>query len=327
MATHDPWSRRATLAGLLGGLYAPSAGATPPPPAPPSPPPGDAGALLETAFDKARRLTVPVYLNGRGPHEFVVDTGANRSVVSEELAAALALPSAGFAAVHGIVSAQPAPMVKVDRLRVGEVLSSGLRLPTAPASRLGAEGILGLDAMRGRQIRLGFQDNTFSIDASGGGAQLARGHDTRIPDAGAPVTVPARYRSGQLVILDAEAAGQQITAFLDSGSQVTVGNRVLRDLVFTVQPQLNREVISTELISATGQHAPAEFAPLAGLRLGGVRIGAPLVAFADLHIFSLWDLQSRPTVLIGVDVMRLFNSVGFDFVAKTVTFWPMRYVR
>jgi hypothetical protein len=32
-------------------------------------------------------------------------------------------------------------------------------------------------------------------------------------------------------------------------------------------------------------------------------------------------------VLIGVDVMRRFNSVGFDFVGKTVTFWPLRYAR
>jgi hypothetical protein len=325
MATHAPWSRRATLSGLLGGLCAPTVGATQPPVA--EAPPVDRGALLETAFDKAQRLTVPVYLNARGPYQFVVDTGANRSVVSQEVAAAIGLPTAGFAAVHGIVSAEPAPMVKVDRLRVGEVLSSGLRLPSAPASRLGADGILGLDAMRGRRVRLGFLDGTFSIDAAGVGPELARGHDTRIPEAGAPVTVPARYRSGQLVILDAEAAGRQITAFLDSGSQVTVGNHALRDLVFSAQPQLTMQVILSQLISATGQQAPAEFAPLPGLRLGGVRIDAPLVAFADLHIFNLWDLQSRPTVLIGVDVMRRFNSVGFDFVGKTVTFWPLRYAR
>ena len=77
-------------------------------------------------------------------------------------------------------------------------------------------------------------------------------------------------------------------------------------------------------MSATGQRISAEFAPLAGLRLGGQRLGAPLVAFADLHIFGLWDLEVRPTVLIGVDIMRRFAKIGFDFGHKTVTFWPLR---
>src|SRR5437868_10907093 len=40
--------------------------------------PEEAGALLETAFDQARRMTVPVFLDSRGPFQFVVDTGANR---------------------------------------------------------------------------------------------------------------------------------------------------------------------------------------------------------------------------------------------------------
>ena len=311
-----------TLSALAGGLVGATQAIAQPAPAPG--PPADAGAFLETAFDQALRLTVPVWLNGRGPFAFVVDTGANSSVVSREAAAACSLPIVGSAPVHGIVSVEPAPLAKVARLRVGEVISSGMRLPTVPAERLGAAGILGLDAMRGRRIRLGFRDRSFQIAPSGTGPQLSRGGDTRIPAAYAPVTVPARYKSGQLVILDAEAAERNVTAFLDSGSQVTVANLVLRDLVFAPRPDLARRVIRSELISATGQHIVAEFAPLAGLRLGGQRLGDPLVAFADLHIFQLWDLSDRPTVLIGVDVLRRFDSVAFDFGHKTVTFWPAR---
>lgn len=37
---------------------------------------------VATDRDKAHRVTAPVMLNGRAPYEFVVDTGANRSVVS-----------------------------------------------------------------------------------------------------------------------------------------------------------------------------------------------------------------------------------------------------
>ena len=36
--------------------------------------------------------------------------------------------------------------------------------------------------------------------------------------------VPAKYRFGQLIIIGADVAGRAVTAFLDSGSQSTVGN-------------------------------------------------------------------------------------------------------
>lgn len=312
------WSRRGALAGLASGLGVPASSGERADSSP------DAGAFLETAFDQARRLLAPVWLNGKGPYSFVIDTGANKSMVSREVADACGLPADGSASIHGIVSAETAPLVRVARLRVGDVLSSGMSLPTVPAAKLGADGILGLDAMRGRRILLGFQDQTFQVAPSATGAELARGQNSRIPTHLAAVTVPARFRAGQLVILDAEAAGKGITAFLDSGSQVTIANLALRALVRTDPGILNQPFLRSDLISATGQRISAEFAPLSGLRLGGQRLGAPLVAFADLHIFSLWGLNTRPTVLIGVDVLRRFAKVGFDFGHKTVTFWPRR---
>jgi hypothetical protein len=212
----------------------------------------------------------------------------------------------------------------VKRLKVGEVLSSGLSLPVVPASRLGASGILGLDVMRDRYMVLAFRDRYFQIMPSSRGAEFKVGSNSRIVSPDAPVSVKARYKAGQLVIVDAEAAGHSITAFLDSGSQVTVGNRVLRDLVFSARPELARQVIRSELISATGQRTTAEFAPLAGLRLGGAHLGDPLAAFADLHIFELWDLKGEPTVLIGVDMLRRFDRVAFDFIRRRITFWRGR---
>lgn len=305
-----------TLAGLAVAGLAPAAKAQDPPPLS-----LEDGAFLETAFDQAQRVTVDVRLNDQGPFPFVVDTGANSSVVSLETAQHCRLPAAGTASVHGIVSAEPAPLVRVGQLRVGGVKSANLTLPVVPASRLGAAGILGLDVMRNRYMVLGFRDRTFEISPTQSGASFGRGSNSRIVRKEDPVTVPARYRSGQLVIIEAYVAGQQITAFLDSGSQVTVGNRALRDLVHSVRPELFQRVVRTELISATGQRSPAEFAPLSNLRLGGASLGDPLAAFADLHIFELWDLQSRPTLLIGVDTLRRFQQVAFDFKRRSITFW------
>ena len=317
MTTNGLWTRRAAASALGCGVVLPSAAL-----AQPQSPAGDAGAFLETAFDHSARFAVPVFVDGRGPFDFVIDTGANRSVVSQTVAAACSLPSAGTAPVHGIVSVETAPLVKVARLRVGEVTSFRMELPVVARAKIGADGLLGLDAMKSRRITLGFRDQTFRIAASARGATVGAGRDTRIGAANAPVSVPARYRSGQLVIIDAEAAGQHVLAFLDSGSQVTVANKVVRDRVMRGRPDIASRIIASELISATGQRAPADFAPLPGLRLGGLRIADPMVAYADLHIFSLWGLQNEPAILVGVDVLRRFDQVAFDFGRKAIVFWP-----
>src|SRR5471030_2461470 len=97
----EGWSRRSLAAALAPALLGGCVGVGARPlisvnllDTGPAPPPPDDGARLETAFDQAKRMTVPVYLNGQGPFGFVVDTGANRTVVATEVAAACNLPSA-----------------------------------------------------------------------------------------------------------------------------------------------------------------------------------------------------------------------------------------
>jgi predicted aspartyl protease len=325
------WSRRGLAAALapamLGACATPAArklisinltdtGPVTPPAAP------DGTALLETAFDKAKRMTVPVFLNGRGPYGFVVDTGANRTVVSVETAAACELPSAGQAEVHGIAGAESANLARVRKLAVGSVTSQDLTLPVLSRDRLGADGLLGVDVLYGRRMSLQFAENRFEISTSGQGVEVGQGRNSRIPAYDAPIPVSAAYRNGQLVILDAQVGEVRVAAFIDSGAQVTVGNRTLRDAVVHTHPEFGVRLAPVPLISATGQTAEGEFAPLPVLRLGGMQIYEVLGVFADLHIFDLWKLNDRPAILIGIDVLRHFHEVALDFGRKVVVFTP-----
>lgn len=325
----DGWSRRGLAAALAPALLSACAAPsqrrlisvnlldTEPAPAPP-----DTGAQLETAFDQALRMTVPVFLNGQGPFGFVVDTGANRTVVATEVAAACNLPPAGQAEVHGIAGAEPANLAAVRRLGVGSVASSGLVLPVLPRGRLGADGLLGVDVLRGREMSLDFVQNRFEISASGQGVAIGRGTNSRVHSAMEPIQVSATYRYGQLVILDAQVGAVAVSAFVDSGAQVTVGNRALRDAVVRTRPEFGVRLAPVPLISATGQTAMGEFAPLPGLRLGGMQINDVIGIFADLHIFDLWKLNDRPAILIGIDVLRHFHDVTLDFGRREVIFTP-----
>lgn len=320
-------SRRTAALGLAAGGLAVQAGARPRPEpvlsinlAQPAPPPPGEATRLETAFDEALRMTVPVHVDNRGPFGFVVDTGANRTVVAIETAARCGLADDGSAPVHGIAGVQPAPLVKVQRLRVGSVQSRGLSLPTLPRDSLGADGLLGIDVLKGRRIELNFRDNTFQIDPSQSGAAIGRGHDTRIPDPSEGVVVPAQYRSGQLVIFDADVDGIPVRAFLDSGAQITCGNEALRTALIARNPAYADRLAPTHLISATGQTSDATLALLPKMRLGGIGLNSIRAAFAPLHIFDLWSLNDRPAMLVGVDVLRNFDAVTLDFGARLVTF-------
>jgi predicted aspartyl protease len=281
------------------------------------------GTRLETAFDEAKRMTVPVKLGSRGPFQFVVDTGANRTVIGVETAARCSLVPDGITPVHGIVGTQPAPLVKVPRLRVGQVQSSNLSLPILPKAALGADGLLGIDVLRGRRMRLSFSRNTFEIGPSGSGPSvnmLGGAGGTRIPNRDNGIVAPAQYRSGQLVIFDADVDGIPVRAFLDSGAQITCGNEVLRDTLIRQRPGYDRRMADTALISATGQTSSARLAILPRLRLGGIGLNNIRAAFAPLHIFSLWELNDRPAMLVGIDVLRNFEEVILDFGRREVTF-------
>ncbi len=282
-------------------------------------------AAVRTSFDAVSRMTLAVMVNGSGPYRFVVDTGANRSVLSTEVATALDLEPSGRAMVHGIAGVLPSPTVRVQSLGVGGLVSRRLSMPVLDRRFLGADGLLGVDVMANRRAILDFRGQTFT---------LAAGDDPRnfaaVPQIGRSATdaivVQARHRFGQLTIVDAEIGGVKLTAFLDSGAENTVGNPALRDALLG-RGALNERFAQVELVSATGQLAAGEVATVPPLRLGGVRLGNMACVFADLHTFRIWDLDDRPALLIGVDVMRHFDSIELNFRERLVKFRSSQFGR
>jgi hypothetical protein len=295
-------------------------------PSPPGPSPGvpAQGQLLETAFDAATRMTAPVRLDGQGPFDFVVDTGANVSVVAIELAQQLQLPNIGQAQVHGIAGAQLTDLTRVRKLSVGTVSEAIPRMPMLPRGRLGADGLLGMDVLRGRRLIMDYKRRRLDIARSAPRPSAMPTFSLHGVRQGRDPTfvVPARIRFGQLIIVDAEIADVKVIAFLDSGSQNTVGNGALKAAVARRNSGFAERLFKAPLISATGQTAIGEIASMPPLRLGGLLVGNMSIAFADLHIFDLWELTDRPALLVGADVLRQFNSVEIDYGRRQVTFRP-----
>jgi hypothetical protein len=263
---------------------------------------------LAAAADIYRRMTVPVGVAGGGTFPFVADTGANRSVVSEELAVKLGLARGSEEPLNGIAGVQMTPTAIAD-LAVGGRVELGVALSILPAAAIGGDGMLGLDRLEGRQLTLDFKGQALHIARAG-----RRLHDP------AEIAVRARRRDGQLVLVDADIAGIPIIAFLDSGAQNTMGNRVLRSMAEARAP--GARWVEAPIVSATGQSIPSEMAELPRLRIGGLRLPNWPVFFADLHMFRMWSLIDRPAIVVGVDILSRFQSVCLDFARDEVRFLP-----
>jgi predicted aspartyl protease len=270
---------------------------------PPYVPPRSIGAVA----DIYSRMTAGVRVAGQGPFDFVVDTGANQSVISAELAARLDLPVNPPAPLNGVAGVMMAPTTFAV-LDIAGHRKPGAAFSILPEAALGAQGLLGLDHLGGQRLTLDFRTPSVRIETAG-----------RLWNAGHDVVVRGRQVSGQLTLVDADIAGLKITAFIDSGAQSTIGNMALRQLAADRGRALGAWA-TTPIVSATGQTIEAELANLPHLRLGGVRLPNWPVAFADLHTFRMWNLVDRPAILVGVDILSRFESVSLDFVRDEVRF-------
>ena len=291
-------------------------------------PPDDGERRLETGADSSRRMTAPVRINGLGPFVFVVDTGANRTVLATELAAELGLPSAGATAVHGVSGVETAALATIHRLDVSALTARGLQAPTLPRHWIGADGLLGVDVLKTHRVVMDFVRNQLRVGADRATPVERSAFDMRRQgtgvaalDLGRRIVVPARYRFGQLIIVGADVAGRRVTALLDSGSQSTVGNSVLRRMVYRNEGFPNPVLVRVPILSATGQTSEGELGVMPVLKIGGLTITNLSAAFADLHVFDVWNLTTQPSLLLGMDVMRKFSAIELNYPRQEVAFY------
>jgi hypothetical protein len=265
-------------------------------------PPAD----LRMIADMYRRMTAPIKVDDKGPFAFVVDTGANQSVISDELVTLLGLVRGPMENLNGVAGVQ-LTATTTARLGVGDRPGAEAMLSILPSASIGGLGMLGLDQLENQRLTLDFGAQRLRIEESK--------RSWRDPD---DVAMAAHRRDGQLTLVDADLAGVPLVAFLDSGAQNTIGNMKLRELATTRSPTTVWSTVP--VVSATGQTISADMADLPQLRVGGLRLTDWPVAFADLHIFRMWDLTQIPAILLGVDVLSRFESVSLDFGRAEVRF-------
>jgi predicted aspartyl protease len=270
----------------------------------------EAPTQVNTGHDAFEHMMGPVTINGQGPFQFLVDTGANVSCISKDLAQRLALPDLPPSRVHTIVGVRERPGVLIDQLRVGERNRKGVHASVLPLDD-GLEGVLGIDWLSGQRLELGFKAKNLAITRS----------RADFSTQGSAV-VPAQRRLGQLTIVDADLSGKRISAMIDSGAQITMCNAALREIV----AEMDRRKLRVEpyqrlrMETLVGEQFWGDLLYIPFMRLGGLHLGNVPVIYADLHVFDIWGLKDRPAVMLGMDLLTQFDAVAMDFGRSQVRF-------
>jgi len=264
-----------------------------------------------TRKDQIGRIMAPVMINGQGPFRMLVDTGASYSTVSPQLAATLELESSDDYpfVVNGVTGSVRAPSVPIDLLKAGDLELRTLRLPVVWAPIMGgADGILGAAGLRNERIMVEFARNRVTISRPNIGL-APRGFQR----------IRANIMENGLMTVDVRVGGVHAIAIVDTGAERSLGNQALREALRHWQSSrkapLFTDVFGTSSDIARGERGLAPIIEFGPLKL----IDVDLI-YGDFHIFDVWDLQKRPAMILGMDVLGTVRSLGIDFRNRELYF-------
>ncbi|MGN6278580.1 MAG: retropepsin-like aspartic protease [Sphingomonas sp.] len=260
-------------------------------------------------FDnRDRRMTVRVSIADRGPYEFVVDTGAERTVVSHDLAGLLGLKAGRRVRVTAMTNAALVGTVVVPTLSVNQIAAHTIEAPALDQDNMGAPGMLGLDALRDHAISIDFDRNEMTVRPSRRARRMTAGPSD--------IVVTAKSQFGQLIVTDAQCHGHRISVVVDTGTPITVANPAFLAMLGKMPKSLGQ----ISMISALGQAMTADYVEVDRLDVGGVGFNNVPLAIADAEPFRRFGLTKEPALLLGMDALRLFRQVDIDFANRQIRF-------
>jgi hypothetical protein len=175
---------------------------------------------LKTDLNALRHMTYPVSVGGGGTYGFTIDTAAERTVISRELADTLQLPAGGQVLLTSMADVRQVPTAIVPGLLVGRQQVGRIQAPALAQTNLGAHGMLGVDSLDDQRVTFDFERNSISIEPS-------RADPVSWPSN--TIVVRGQTRLGRLVLADATVGGQRVWAVMDTGSPITIGNSKLQE--------------------------------------------------------------------------------------------------
>lgn len=283
--------------------------AAPPVPAA-KPDPTDMLFAAPTHLDRVGRIVVPVWIDGKGPYRFLVDTGADGSLVSARLVRALGLVPNGTPdeEVQGTTGMEQMPCVSIDTLRIGSIVKHDVRMPVSNSPVMtGLDGILGMAGFGSVRVMVDFQHNKVAID------RTSRGLPSDFLD------IRAERTSGGLLVIPARVGDVQVAAVLDTGATETMGNAALRQALLR---DAARDATQARIYGVTRQVSNGGISHSPTVYIGAAEIRNLGIVYSDVPIFRIWHLDSQPALIIGMNALGVVDALVLDYPRARVYLRP-----
>ena len=228
-----------------------------------------------------------MHVNGKGPYQFIVDTGADRTVLATEVGDELGLARGEKVILNGVVQAMVTDTVAIHKLAFGSHASGNFSVPTIPRALLDADGYLGLDFLDGHRVTFDFKGGFLQVNEP-----RPRFSTEWTPDYEARVS--AFGSSGHLRSLDLPSgwsAHRRIRGFRCGsvrGQWAAAGILVRRHPSFS-------EIGDIELIDITGGQIQGRVVMVKKIQMPGLTFDDCPLVIANFQVFKAWGLtKPRP---------------------------------
>lgn len=262
--------------------------------------------IIAFETERYRRLTVPVTIGGEGPFRFLVDTGAEATVVARNVADQLELFDRDTVTLVAMASQREVETTALTTVALGSREFDLAAAAILEGAHIGdADGILGLDSLQDQRVLFDFENSHIAVahaDELGGN----RGFD---------IVVRARRRENQLIVQRAKIDGVDVDVVIDTGAQSSFGNFALQRRLRRARATESSVMTDVNGVSLTGDTRIARL-----LQLDRASINNIAITFADSPSFAALGLDKRPAMVLGMSELRLFKRVAIDFESRRVLF-------
>jgi predicted aspartyl protease len=265
------------------------------------------------------RVATDVFVNGKGPFRFLLDTAASRSMMFEHLRAELGLGSTGGKplVVYGMQNVGTAVPVMAEELRLSNETIRGLPMGVLPDDSDPADGLLGMDALSNYLVVL---------DRSAMRLKLLTPDDDEAASfhnwpSLSLTRRPVKDTAASLWLMRASVGGVSVTSLLDMGSGMTILNWNAAEQLGLKRTSFPREGVPQKLRDALGTVEPVIFVQHLTFWLGGRVFTDQTVLIANCNVFRYFHLDTGPAAIIGSGLLK-DNSLAFDFARQRLYIGP-----
>ena len=247
-------------------------------------------------------ILLPTRVNGAGPFDFILDTGAGTSLLSAELAQQLNIKILGTKEGQSAGGKISVSLAKVDSLAVGHAKIEGVEVGIVDldhiAKTIGSkiDGDVGYNFLKHFRVTIDYQTGEIRFDDPKRIENFGRTPKTEIPMRLASPAKP-------LVLVDVYANGRGPFQFaIDTGTSTTaIAPEVAQQLSIEGSP-IGPLTTGTSQVNVTAGN-------LKSFQVGGARIDDLVVVVADFFATLSQAVGAKLDGIVGYNFLRNFRVV------------------